>query len=356
MSVKLRKRSNSDGSTTLFLDIHHNGKRFYDFLGGLKLLKESNVADRSRNKENLALAKMIVHQKTQELVAVDYNIDTKKGSKLDVVEWLKSYEVEYRKKDKRMMKGTINRFETFLKLRKIEGLIFRNLSETLISDFQDYLQEHGTGEGASSYFKRFKRMIKQAYRQGVITINPAAEVKTVTGKSQRKDILTLEEITILNNTHTESAEVKKAFLFSCMTGLRWVDISNLKWSNVDLRNSRLVVQQAKTGVSISMSLNETAIKLLPEPKAPGEKVFILPSADGANKTVKAWVKRAGIQKKITWHNARHSFGTNLIYYGADVTTASTLLGHSSLKHTVRYIASSEELKNKATDALNFKLD
>jgi site-specific recombinase XerD len=67
------------------------------------------------------------------------------------------------------------------------------------------------------------------------------------------------------------------------------------------------------------------------------------------------VRRAGIEKKITWHNARHSFGTNLIFHGADVTTASSLLGHTSLKHTRRYVHAANELKEKATDKLNFTL-
>ena len=66
-------------------------------------------------------------------------------------------------------------------------------------------------------------------------------------------------------------------------------------------------------------------------------------------------KRAGIKKKITSHNARHSFGTNLIFQSADVTTASSLLGHSSLKHTQRYIKTAAELKQKAPDNLNINL-
>jgi site-specific recombinase XerD len=149
--------------------------------------------------------------------------------------------------------------------------------------------------------------------------------------------------------------VKRAFLFSCVTGLRWIDVSSLKWKNINLQNHYLDIQQTKTEKDLRINLNETAIKLLDKKGKPEEKVFILPTANGANKTLKAWVKRAGIDKKITWHNARHSFGTNLIYFGADVTTASSLLGHSTLKHTQRYVKAASELKQKATDTLNFDL-
>jgi len=84
-------------------------------------------------------------------------------------------------------------------------------------------------------------------------------------------------------------------------------------------------------------------------------VFTLPSANGANKTVKAWVRRAKIEKQITWHNARHSFGTNLIFNEVDVLTTSKLLGHTSMKHTQRYVDASNEMKENATKAINIDL-
>ena len=71
--------------------------------------------------------------------------------------------------------------------------------------------------------------------------------------------------------------------------------------------------------------------------------------------MKAWVKRAGINKKITWHNLRHSYGTNLILNDVDVVTASKLLGHATLAHTNRYVDTAAELKQKATDKINIEL-
>jgi site-specific recombinase XerD len=113
------------------------------------------------------------------------------------------------------------------------------------------------------------------------------------------------------------------------------------------------IEQSKTERAVNINLNSTALKLLEQGAKLNDLVFDLPTANGANKSLKAWVKRAGIEKKITWHNARHSFGTNLIFHGADVTTASTLLGHSTLKHTQRYVTAAKELREKATDTLNF---
>lgn len=358
MSVTLRKRKNSDGTISLLLDIYHNGQRRYEFLKELKLAKPSNLKDRQTNKENLELAEKICVKRAQELSAADYDIVTDVGKKTIVSQWMQSFIDAYKKKDKRNLQGALNRFTDFLALDKKEGLTFGRLGETLITDFQEYLRERSTGEGAASYFNRFKKMVKQAYRQKLLMHNPASDVRTKQGKAAKKDTLTLLDIQTLSKTPTESEMVKRAFLFSCVTGLRWIDVNQLTWGQINTKEWYMDVRQSKGEEKVEtlrINLNKTAIKLLAKPGSNEEQVFTLPTANGANKTLKVWVKRAGIQKKITWHNARHSFGTNLIFHGADVTTASSLLGHTSLKHTKRYVQAANELKERATDKLNFDL-
>lgn len=355
MSVTLRKRKNADGTVSQLLDIYHNGKRHYEFLKHLKLVKAANPADRQANKDKSDQAKMIETKRAQELSASDYSMITDTGKKTIVTIWMQKFIDTYKKKDVRNLQGALNRFINFLVEYKMQGLTFGKLDELIISDFQDYLRHHSEGEGASSYFNRFKKMVKQAYRQKLIQSNPASEVKTIQGNAKKKDTLTLEEIKLLSATPTESNEIKKAFIYSCVTGLRWIDVSTLKWKHINIDNKYMDVQQSKTEKNVRINLNDTAIKLLEEQGKPETFVFTLPTANGANKTLKAWVKRAGISKKITWHNARHSFGTNLIYFGADVTTASSLLGHTSLKHTQRYVKAASELKERATNTLNIDL-
>jgi len=156
-------------------------------------------------------------------------------------------------------------------------------------------------------------------------------------------------------TPTASSEVRRAFLFCCVTGLRWIDVNNLKWSNIRLESKEMNLSQSKTDEPVFTPLNSTAIKLLQEQGIKEDFVFNLPSHSGANKTLRAWVKRAKIDKKITWHNSRHSFGTNLIFNDVDVLTASKLLGHTSMKHTQRYVDAAKEMKEAATDKINIDL-
>jgi integrase/recombinase XerD len=356
MSVTLRKRKNSDGSISLLLDIYHDGKRSYEFLKDLKLTKPANPADRQTNKENLQLAERICTKRAQELSASDYQMITETGKNTIITEWMQSFIVKYKKKDLRNMHGALNRFQDFLIEEKKQGLTFGKLSVIIISDFQDFLRAHSKGEGAASYFARFKKMIKAAYRQKLLQANPAAEVPTKQGKAKRRDTLTLEEIQRLATTPTDSSEVRRAFLFTCMTGLAWVDVKLLKWNNIS--EGVMTISRKKLseeGEPVMINLNDAAMKLIGNPGKKNEFVFDLPTANGANKTLKSLVNRAGIRKKITWHNGRHSFGTNLMFFGTDLLVASSLLGHSTLRHTQRYMKAANELKQRATDKINIDL-
>ena len=128
-------------------------------------------------------------------------------------------------------------------------------------------------------------------------------------------------------------------------------LKNLHWKHIDLNNDLLTIEQAKTEIKVSVNLNATALSFLPARAAASTLVFELPSHTAALKTLRAWIKKADIQKHVTWHCARHSFATNLIIYETDVTTVSKLLGHTTLKCTQRYTHISNELKRKAVNNL-----
>jgi site-specific recombinase XerD len=233
----------------------------------------------------------------------------------------------------------------------IKTLTMKQLTENIVHRYAEYLSDVSEGEGASSYFKRFKKMIKQALREKVILNNPAADVSIRRDESLVKSVLTIEEIQMLANTEISNKEVRNAFLFCCFTGLAWIDVKDLKWRHINLRNELLTKVRAKTDTETVVTLNKTALTLLPAAKEPKELVFNLPSFTGAGKLLKNWATSAEIGKHLTWHCARHTFATNLIYYKTDVSVVAKLLGHSSLKHVTRYSRIAEELKRNAVNSL-----
>ena len=69
------------------------------------------------------------------------------------------------------------------------------------------------------------------------------------------------------------------------------------------------------------------------------------------KALRHWVSRAGIDKHITWHCARHSFAVNILTNGANIKVVSELLGHSSLKYTDKYVRAIDTAKQQAINSL-----
>jgi len=352
MSVKLRERENSDNTTTLMLDIYHNGKRYYEFLKHLKLItKPTSPVDRLKNKENKALAESIRNKKAQELESSDYQVATKFKNKVDFVEYFQKYSDNYKKKDKRVFKCTLIKFKDFMKENKINGLTINQVNESMVIDFKDYLLTVLKGETPFNYFSKFKKLFAQATRDKVINHNPALSVNVQRIEGIKKEILTMDEIKTLADTPMTNKDIKRAFIFSCFTGLRFCDIIALKWDNINLKNKQLLINQSKTGRQVNINLHDSAVGILGKQGKSEDSVFTLPSHTACLKDIRVWVKNAKIEKKITWHCARHSFATNIIFFGADVNTASSLLGHTSLKYTQRYTHVVKALKEKAIDNL-----
>ncbi len=359
MSVILRKRKNADGTTSLRLDIYSDGKRKIITLKHLQLAKASGIVDRENNRVLLQQAEAIRRDKAVELEGNNYNLNDDSGKKTEVAIWMQNYVDSYTKKDIRNMQGVLNRFSTFLKEQKKTGLTFGDLNALLIEDFIDYLQSRSTGEGARSYYNRFKKMLKNSYRKKLLRENILDHVeKKAKGKAKKKDTLTLEDLKLLAATDIKNQEVRRAALFCSVTGLAWVDVKGLTWDKIKLETRKLEMVRAKLkdeNRTITIDLNDTALKILGAPQNGSERVFNLPTANGANKTLKAWVARAGIDKKFTWHQLRHSAATNLILTGTDILSTSQLMGHSSTTQTMRYVRAAEELKRKGMDKLNFEI-
>lgn len=349
MSVLLKKRKNSDGTTSQFLIIRHNGKRSYEFLNNCKLTKKDTPLDRIENKGKIELAKKIRHQKELQLQADDYEVSAISKKGIDFVKFFEDFNKNYKKKDYRIVNGCLAKFKAFMKDEGYTSLTTKEVNESLVIDFKDYLEEKLNGESPANYFSKFKKLLIYGVRKKIFPISPAFDVTLKKGDNIKKNILTMDEITELFKTDCTNKQVKAAFLFSCLTGLRYCDILALKWKNID--GKRLKLTQQKTQKPVEINLNDDAIEIIGQPEKENDFIFHLPSHTACLKDLKVWCKKAEIKKHITWHCARHSFATNIIFYGSDVNSASSLLGHSSFAYTQRYVHIVESLKEKAVQNL-----
>ena len=144
-----------------------------------------------------------------------------------------------------------------------------------------------------------------------------------------------------------------AFILCLYCGLRFCDVKDLTYKNVDDTNRLLKFEQNKTkGHSahsgVVIPLNNGLLSLIGEaPDGLNSSIFNLPSYESCCKSV----KRAGINKHISWHCARHSFAANILNNSANIKTVASLLGHSGLKDTEKYTRAVDKLKSEAINSL-----
>ena len=144
------------------------------------------------------------------------------------------------------------------------------------------------------------------------------------------------------------------FLFSMMTGIRYSDLCSLTWNDVIEEDGKHRIEKlmVKTGKMLYLPMNETAIELLPERGKGGEKIFDVPTIQALDKALRKWVKRAGIEKRVSFHTARHSFATIGLELGTDIFTVSKLLGHADVTTTQIYATIIDHKKEEAV----YKID
>ncbi|WP_254879905.1 site-specific integrase [Bacteroides uniformis] len=144
----------------------------------------------------------------------------------------------------------------------------------------------------------------------VLSVNPglAIDRKAICGEETPREYLTIDEVRKLIEADAPRADVKIAFLFSCFCGLRLSDVRALQWKKIieDNGNIHMELRQKKTGRMLYLPLNKQAQAYLPHTKRSAEDyVFSLPCTSTIDLQLKKWAQNAGINKKLTYHTARH---------------------------------------------------
>ncbi len=204
-----------------------------------------------------------------------------------------------------------------------------------------------------------KAALKQAFIDGYLTTDLSAKIKGIQEQESRREYLTLDELNKLANTPCERDVLKRAALFSALTGLRHCDIQKLKWNEIAIEGNqtKLLFTQKKTKGVEYMPISEQAFKLCGEPRQPEQLVFEgLPNPSWISRPLRAWIEKAGIQKHLSFHCFRHTFATLQLANGTDIYTVSKMLGHTNVKTTQVYAKVVDEKKNKAANAIQIDIE
>ncbi|WP_131537424.1 site-specific integrase [Pedobacter nototheniae] len=161
----------------------------------------------------------------------------------------------------------------------------------------------------------------------------------------------MEEFQLLAETPTDSELMKNAAMFSGLTGLRWSDVSTLKWSNIRGKTGSFEIQfsQEKTENIEVLPISDQAYSFIGNRASPEKLLFPELVYSRLKPFFTKWLATAEINKNITFHSFRHTFATLQLELGTDIYTVSKMLGHRVLKNTEVYAKIVDKTKRQAAN-------
>ena len=243
-----------------------------------------------------------------------------------------------------------NHLSTLILLQEFKkDIVFSDLTFEFISSFEYFLQLKGYHINTiAKHMKHLKRHVNIAINKEYIEIQKYAfrkyKIKTIENKHTHlvpEELERLENL-ILSDRYVKLQKSLDAFLFCCYAGMRYSDFINLSSENiVDINQETwLIYKSVKTGTEVRLPLyllfSGKGIAILNKYRDNLEDFFHLRDNSNVNKDLIIITRLAGLSKRISFHTARHTNATLLIYNGINITTVQKLLGHKSVKTTQVY--------------------
>jgi integrase len=358
--VKLRQRELANGNYTLYLDMYWKGQREYDYLN-LYVKKSNNAQDTEQNNSTLMLADQIKAQRIIDLQSGKYKMKQPKTG-ISFLEYFNKLKI-----DRLNSKGNYGNWDSahkhLLTFTKGKDLTIDEVDESWLMRLKHYLLNDAKTPGddklkqnsALSYFNKVRASLKQAFEEKFIRENPATRVRSIKPGETKREFLTWEEVEKISKTECDVEGLKRAFLFSILTGLRWSDIVKMTWTEIRGSNNEgwhIRFQQQKTKDFEALPITIQARDILGTKGESSDKVFVgLRYSAYVNVALQRWMLRSGVDRHITFHCARHTHATLLLNQGVDIYVVSKLLGHKNIKTTEIYAKVSNTKKNEAVNKI-----
>ena len=378
MKISLKQKTLKDGRISLYIEYYKGsstnleGKRIhlrdFEYLKMYLYSEPKSTKERNENKETLALADNVLTIRKTEYIQGKYDLkDTIKSKRL-FLNFFADLTEEKQKQDSSNNYG--NWFSTLQHLKKVvsKNMTFDEVDENFIKKVRKYFENDAltksdlslSQNSKYSYFNKFKAALRNAFDEGYLTVNYAAKIKSFEQAESQREYLTFEELQSLAKAECKYPVLKKAFLFSCLSGLRWSDINTLLWSEVrdEGEFTKINFRQEKTDGVEYLYISKQARELLGERQDPQDRVFRgLKYGMTYNTEIIRWCNRAAVPKHITFHSARHTNAVLLLENGADIYTVSKRLGHREIRTTAIYAKIVDKKMKEAAEMIpNLKIE
>jgi len=329
-------------------------------------------AERRKNKENLELAEQILTIRKAEVYQGKYNIQSDNKGKIGLMDFY-----EQKKEERYQTKGNYDNWDAAQKHLEAycpRHITLNDVDVDFIKGFKKYLDTVAVTKSRKNlsqntkhtYFNKFKASLNAAFDEGYLKENLMKKVKGFAMGESTREYLTSHELQKLANTPCKLPILKRAFLFSALTGIRWSDVNKMKWSEVreegidenGIPILRIVFKQKKTDGVEYLYISQQARGFLGKRMEPEDRVFTgLRYSAHMNLQLLRWCMDAGISKHITFHSARHTNAVLLLENGADIYTVSKRLGHREIRTTAIYAKIIDKKMKEAANLIpKLKLD
>ena len=253
--------------------------------------------------------------------------------------------------------GTLERYKTSLKHTqeflnwkyKVSDIDITKIDHVFIMDYDFWLRSvrKCANNTAVKYIKNFKKIIRLCMANGWLSKDPFLGYKAKL-KVVERPYLTKEEIQAIYEKEFASDrlnQVRDFFIFSCFTGLAYVDVKQLSKSNINIGidgDQWIFTRRQKTDTSTRVPLlplaRELVLKYENHPQCVNSDVlFPILSNQKMNSYLKEIASICGINKELTFHIARHTFATTVtLSNGVPIESVSKMLGHTNIKTTQHY--------------------
>lgn len=363
MKIHIRKRKTSEEKSSLNLEVTINGRRTRESLNLYLFNTPKNKLQEKLNRDTLDLVEQIKANKTIEIQDQKYGTYRQDFSKRNFLKFFAD-----KMEERNESAGNYGNWDSTLKhLKRCFGdvLMMSEINPENGDKFKHYLKNIAKTKSNTalsqnslySYYNKFKACVRLAYKERLIRENWAEFMKGFSQGDTFREYLTFDEVQALVKEKCRYPILKNAFLFSCLTGIRWSDIQKLNWSQLRYSKKRgyeLIFRQQKTKGIEYLPISDQAVELMgPRGDVSDEdRIFSgLKYSAYMNVGLFEWVARAGIKKKITFHCARHTNAVLLLENGTDIYTVSKMLGHRELKTTQIYAKIVDSKKTEAVNSL-----
>lgn len=263
-------------------------------------------------------------------------------------------------------KIVFNHLSEFIKARyHRDDMAFRELTSDFIREFDFFLRidKECTHNTVWVYTMPVIALADLAIKKGLIRQNPFEDYEINMEETDRSYLLkeAVETLLFLKPSKPKYELVKDLFIFSCFTGLSYIDVKKLKWSNIQSffdGHQWIISRRKKSDVASNVRLMEIPKRIIEKYRGVTRNDFIFPVPSNAtcNKHVGKLMEEAEIvtEQKVTFHTARHTFATMFLTEGVPLESLSKMMGHKNIATTQIYAKITSQKISKDMDLVSPK--